>query len=75
MQLALAPISPGDNSFWPGATIYYSIDSSFNNYDRTELSKAIADYQTKTCIRWVPRTNQAEYLTFIKDPNQGKVFS
>jgi Astacin (Peptidase family M12A) len=52
---------------WPkrilgGATIPFKIDSGLPNQAR--VTNAIAHWETKTAIRFVPRTTQTDYITF-----------
>ena len=48
---------------WPNNTIPYTINASRNT--RTEVQRAIAYYNTNTNLRWVERTNQADYVEFV----------
>jgi hypothetical protein len=64
-------VSPGDNYLWPGGRIPYSIDSSFDSTDRTNLQAAIDEYTKKTCIRWVSRTSETAYVRFVRNRNGG----
>ena len=40
---------------------FFQIESS----RRDVVRQAIAEYNKYTCIRWVPRTNQRNYVKFI----------
>jgi hypothetical protein len=48
---------------WVGNTVPYVINATSNT--RAEVLKAVNYYNTKTNLRWVPRTNQANYVEFI----------
>ncbi|MEZ0606988.1 M12 family metallopeptidase [Fibrella sp. WM1] len=47
---------------WPNRIVYYSIASNLPNQQR--VIEAIAHWEAKTAIRFVPRTNQSYYVTF-----------
>lgn len=57
---------------WPGAKVPYVIESSIGSRGRTAISQAIAEYHRFTCIRYSPRTNQRNYISFY---NGGGCFS
>jgi Astacin (Peptidase family M12A)/Bacterial pre-peptidase C-terminal domain len=48
---------------WANNTVPYVINASSNT--RAEVLKAVNYYNTKTNLRWVPRTNQTNYVEFI----------
>ncbi|WNG13821.1 M12 family metallopeptidase [Cystobacter fuscus] len=50
---------------WPGGVIPYEIDPAASAATRTAFEGAKADYHAKTSIRWVPRTNQADYVRIV----------
>ncbi|EAU69954.1 metalloproteinase 1 [Stigmatella aurantiaca DW4/3-1] len=50
---------------WPGGVIPYEIDPAASAETRSAFAGAKADYDAKTSIRWVPRTNQADYVRII----------
>ncbi|KJH43830.1 astacin [Dictyocaulus viviparus] len=41
---------------WPGGRVPYMLSSAYNEHQRAVIASAVAGYQTKTCIRFVPRT-------------------
>ncbi|MFD2561701.1 M12 family metallopeptidase [Aquimarina rubra] len=47
---------------WPNNTVYYSIQSGLTNQAR--ITNAIAHWESKTALRFVQRTNQANYVYF-----------
>lgn len=61
-------INPADHAIrgrlWPGAKVPYVIDDSMKGTTAT-IQDAIANYHSKTVIRWVPRTNEKDYVIFI----------
>lgn len=56
---------PRDSQRWPDGVIPYVIDPSANEA-RNNIEKAVQHYSQNTCIRWVPRTNQKDYVRFFK---------
>jgi len=55
-----------DKIKWPNAVIPYEFDCSVANMDRAVRTtmEAIAEWESKTCIRFVKRTTEKEYLWF-----------
>lgn len=55
-----------DKIKWPNAVIPYEFDCSIANMDRAVRTtmEAIAEWESKTCIRFVKRTTEKEYLWF-----------
>nr|CAH0106813.1 unnamed protein product [Daphnia galeata] len=51
---------------WPGAQIPYVISTAFLAEERRAIASAMAIYHGKTCIRFVPRSSQRDYLIIIK---------
>ncbi|CCH01160.1 hypothetical protein FAES_3151 [Fibrella aestuarina BUZ 2] len=47
---------------WPSRVVYYTIAPNLPNQQR--VIEAIAHWEAKTAIRFVPRTNQSYYVTF-----------
>lgn len=52
-------------NLWPNRIVYYSINVGLPNSSR--VTDAIAHWQANTNIQFVQRTNQANYIEFIKD--------
>jgi hypothetical protein len=50
---------------WPGGVIPYEIDPAASAETRSAFAGAKADYDAKTTIRFVPRTNQADYVRIV----------
>ncbi|KAK4020421.1 hypothetical protein OUZ56_002401 [Daphnia magna] len=50
------------NLRWPSSVIPYVISASFVPNDRSVIARAMLEYHNKTCIRFVPRTNQRDYV-------------
>ncbi|OCX51517.1 hypothetical protein BEL04_15950 [Mucilaginibacter sp. PPCGB 2223] len=52
---------------WFQGIVYYTIDPGLPN--QTRVTDAINHWQTFTNIRFVARTTEADYVTFVDDPN------
>ena len=50
---------------WPNAVIPYVFDSGATQVDRDAFLRAKTDYDAKTVVRFVPRTNQADYVSVV----------
>eukprot|EP00112_Aurelia_sp_Birch-Aquarium-sp1_P011279 Seg2370.3 transcript_id=Seg2370.3/GoldUCD/mRNA.D3Y31 product="High choriolytic enzyme 1" protein_id=Seg2370.3/GoldUCD/D3Y31 len=61
------PLAATHSNLWP-LTIAYEFDPVINNSSRavSVINQAIADYEKYTCLRFVKRTNEKEYLKFYK---------
>ncbi|CAG0891182.1 unnamed protein product [Cyprideis torosa] len=55
------------SSRWNGNTIPYTISSVFSSDERTRIKNAIGDFQRYTCLRFVERTTQYDYINIKKD--------
>merc|ERR1712050_53757 len=52
---------------WPNATVYYTIDKdAFSSYQLQMIQDAFKAYHDNTCVRFVERTTQANYVKVIK---------
>ncbi len=52
---------------WAGAKIPYSISSEYSSYSRTRIAAALDDYAKRTCIQFVPRSTEADYVYIFPD--------
>ncbi|KAE9414449.1 hypothetical protein Angca_006158, partial [Angiostrongylus cantonensis] len=41
---------------WPGGRVPYVLSAAYTEHQRAVIARAIAGYQAKTCIRFVPKT-------------------
>ncbi|KAM3920257.1 astacin-like metalloendopeptidase [Leptodactylus fuscus] len=62
----------GNTCYWPkGAnglvSIPYILDPQFTNDDKAVITGAMMEFATLTCINFVPRTKEADYLTILSD--------
>jgi len=67
-------IVEGENTFdaiasqakkWPGAVVPYVFDYYFDTQRRSVVQQAINEFNMHTCIKFVPRSNQANYVRFM----------
>lgn len=54
----------GDQYRWPNCTIPYTIDSGLPNQAR--VTDAIAHWQSNTGVKFVARSSETDYVTFLK---------
>ena len=54
------------NRKWPGGVIPYVISGKFNSRERSIIAKAFKNYHDKTCIKFVPRTNERGYINIMQ---------
>jgi len=52
---------------WPNNVVPYVYTATFSKEEKEVINAAIADYSAKTCIKFIPRTNEADYIEFIKN--------
>jgi astacin len=52
--------------YWPNAEVPYTIHPSYTESDREVIAGAMKEMEEKTCIKFVPRTDQSNYLSIIK---------
>ncbi|XP_022084108.1 zinc metalloproteinase nas-6-like [Acanthaster planci] len=57
------------NRRWPNGVVPYFIDNAFDAGARGRILNAIRRYHETTCLRWVQRTNQRDYVHIV--PRQG----
>lgn len=66
----LIPNSEGRNglvkesSRWKNNIIPYTFHSSVSNSDKNMIRQAISEYHAKTCLKFVQRTSERDYLSF-----------
>lgn len=53
------------SSRWPNGIVPYEIRGNFNSQDRDIIEHAIGEYHRRTCIRFVPRTTQQDYVSIV----------
>ncbi|XP_051979770.1 hatching enzyme 1.2-like [Xyrauchen texanus] len=57
-----------NNCFWKKnaqnlVEVPYIVSNEFSFYDKSVIQSAMSTFHTKTCIRFVPRTSQTDYLS------------
>ncbi|KAJ6637441.1 Zinc metalloproteinase nas-4 [Pseudolycoriella hygida] len=50
---------------WAGGVVPYEIRGSFDAFQMNLIEKALNEYHTRTCIRFVPRSNQQDYISIV----------
>ncbi|OXA64333.1 Zinc metalloproteinase nas-1 [Folsomia candida] len=55
---------------WPNGRVPYTLDPNLDASDRAEVAKAIFNIESKTCIRFVPKsTSDINYVNIERDDN------
>lgn len=57
--------SSGTSYKWQGGVVPYTIDPNLAWSIRTKVDQAIAHWQSRTSIRFVPRTTQGSWVSFV----------
>ncbi|KAH3882757.1 hypothetical protein DPMN_006702 [Dreissena polymorpha] len=52
------------DQLWNTRVVPYVIDTVFDSASRKELQAAMDEYHQKTCIRWVPRNAEKDFVHF-----------
>ncbi|XP_077986277.1 uncharacterized protein LOC144440770 [Glandiceps talaboti] len=52
------------NKLWPNGVVPYTIVNTFSDYMKSLIQEAFRHYQERTCIRFVERTNEDDYIQF-----------
>jgi len=55
-----------DYDKWPGGQIPYVISNAYTQRERAVIARAMQAYHDKTCIRFVPRNKERDYLYIAK---------
>lgn len=53
------------SSRWPNGIVPYEIRGNFNARDISIIEHAISEYHRRTCIRFVPRTTEQDYISIV----------
>ncbi|GAU96481.1 hypothetical protein RvY_07918 [Ramazzottius varieornatus] len=54
------------NFLWPNGTVPYEISSSFAPHELGVIEGSLKDIMAKTCVRFVPRTTETDYISFVR---------
>ncbi|XP_078369548.1 zinc metalloproteinase nas-4-like [Oculina patagonica] len=49
---------------WPDGVVPYTLDSSLNKEALKAIRKAIREFHKRTCVKFVPRTEEHDYVEF-----------
>ncbi|XP_049280521.1 astacin-like [Anopheles funestus] len=63
----IAIIQPLNYDVWPNATVPYEIEANFSAGETETLLAAFAQYANRTCIRFVERTDELQYVTITNN--------
>ncbi|ESO89257.1 hypothetical protein LOTGIDRAFT_106252, partial [Lottia gigantea] len=55
------------HSTWLNRTVPYEIDNTYDHVQRMEMKLAMDEFQNKTCVRFVPRTDEPDYIRIRSD--------
>jgi len=58
-----------DRRRWPNGVVPYTLRSGTTNSSRDAIADAIAEWENKTSVRFVQRTNQQDYIEFVGTGN------
>ncbi|KAL5278787.1 hypothetical protein ACFFRR_003419 [Megaselia abdita] len=50
---------------WPNGIVPFVIEGNFNNRDMGIIEEAVMEYHRKTCIRFVPRSSETDYISLV----------
>ncbi|XP_075158652.1 hatching enzyme 1.2-like [Haematobia irritans] len=53
------------SSRWPQGIVPYEIRGNFNAQDMSIIEHAIQEYHRRTCIRFVPRSSEQDYISIV----------
>ena len=53
-------------ALWENAQVPYVLDSSLSNAAKVAIATAISNYKKRSCVRFVPRTNEEDHVRFFK---------
>uniref|UniRef100_A0A0N8CA37 Metalloendopeptidase n=1 Tax=Daphnia magna TaxID=35525 RepID=A0A0N8CA37_9CRUS len=54
------------NALWPNKVIPYVISATYTAQQRQIIASAMSTYHNRTCIRFVPRTTERNYISIFK---------
>lgn len=53
------------SQLWPNGEVPYTIGSGYNSKQKSIIEGALRDIMDKTCVKFIQRTNQRDYITFV----------
>ncbi|KAA0199812.1 hypothetical protein HAZT_HAZT003212 [Hyalella azteca] len=51
---------------WPNGNVPYLLSSTFRDEERTIIAKAIKTLHDQSCVRFIPHSNERDYIHFLK---------
>uniref|UniRef100_V5H7C1 Metalloendopeptidase n=1 Tax=Ixodes ricinus TaxID=34613 RepID=V5H7C1_IXORI len=57
-------VTTDQDLLWPGGVVYYTIHPKLNRRKRA-IRKAMLELENKTCVRFVQRTDQTDYVNIV----------
>uniref|UniRef100_A0A182VTR1 Metalloendopeptidase n=1 Tax=Anopheles minimus TaxID=112268 RepID=A0A182VTR1_9DIPT len=66
----IAVTHPLNIDYWTGGVVPYVISATFSDEEMQTLEAAFAQFAAKTCVRFVPRTTELQYVT-ITNKDEG----
>ena len=66
-KLAFDGVSP----IWPGGNVYYDFDPSVTPAEQQAVRDGAAEWETFANLHFIPRTTEANYVTFREDDSLG----
>jgi astacin (peptidase family M12A) len=72
-QIRSADTAPANRYRWPGGVIPYVVSADIPHQER--IYAAILQWTDLTPIRMIPRTNESNYVRFVRENNDGLCFS
>ncbi|XP_067629209.1 hatching enzyme 1.2 [Eurosta solidaginis] len=58
-----------ESSRWPNGVVPFEIRGNFNARDMATIEEAIEQYHRRTCIRFVPRRSESDYVSIVNAPS------
>jgi len=68
-NVACSTINASSNRRWPGGVVPFTLGSGNTPAAIRAIDNAIAEWESKTSIRFVPRTSQRDYVEFVGTGN------
>lgn len=50
---------------WPHGIVPFTIEGDFNGRDMALIEEAVMEYHRKTCVRFVPRSTESDYIAIV----------
>lgn len=53
------------SQLWPNGLVPYTVGSGYNSQQKTVIEGALRDLMSNTCVKFVVRTTERDYITFV----------